>query len=261
MVRILAGLLCVLIYLPCGARERGPNVIILIADQLRYQSVGFAGDAKAKTPHMDRLASQGLSFRQFVANTPVCSAFRASLLTGKYASSTGVVVNELRLNPNHDTLAHVLKQKGYKTDHVGKWHLWAAMAGNHHLVQNAYTPPGPYRMGFDDFWAAYNFGHNNFRSVYFRDEPKPIRIEGFAAKHFSDLAIERIEEHAQKDERFLLTVAYSPPHDPWVKRNVPEAWYNKFKDVSFPRPVTWKDIPDPRMDRNAIDPMSSKPVA
>lgn len=232
------------------AKNDSPNVIILIADQLRYQSVGYSGDKKAMTPNIDRLAAQGMNFRQFVANTPVCSAFRASLLTGKYASSTGVVVNELRLNPNHDTLAHVLKARGYKTDHIGKWHLWANQAGHHSQIANAYTPPGPYRMGFDDYWAAYNFGHQNYAMRYFRDSPEPVQIKGFSSKHFSDLAIERIKLHAKKKEPFLMTVAYSPPHDPWGPQNVPPKWFEKFKDVVFPKPATWSDKPDPRMDRN-----------
>ena len=98
---------CLLSLCVVGSLQARPNVIILCADQLRYQSVGYAGDEKAVTPNMDRIAAEGISFRQFVANTPVCSAFRASLLTGKHASTTGVVVNELRLNPNHDSIAHV----------------------------------------------------------------------------------------------------------------------------------------------------------
>ena len=91
-----------------AAESRPPNVIVIVADQLRYQSVGYAGDKLARTPNLDRLAAEGINFRQFVANTPVCSAFRGSFLTGKYASTTGVAVNELRLNPNHDSIAHML---------------------------------------------------------------------------------------------------------------------------------------------------------
>ena len=70
-----------------------PNLIYVFADQLRYESVGYAGDAKARTPHIDRLAAQGVSFRNMVSNTPVCAAYRASLFTGQYASSTGMVIN------------------------------------------------------------------------------------------------------------------------------------------------------------------------
>ena len=90
------------------AQVQRPNVIMLVADQLRYESCGYAGDAKAITPNIDRLAAEGIDFYNYVVNTPVCAATRATLWTGKYASTHGMVVNELRLNPNHDTLGHVL---------------------------------------------------------------------------------------------------------------------------------------------------------
>jgi arylsulfatase A-like enzyme len=230
--------------------EKKPNVLILIADQLRTQSIGLT-DKRAVTPNIDRLASQGMFFENFVSSTPVCSAFRGSLMTGKYASSTGIVVNELRMNPNHDTYAHVLKKAGYKTDHLGKWHIWAHKAGGHKGAENNYVPPGPYRMGFDDFWAAYNFGHDNFKYSYWTNSPKEIKVEDkFKSTHFTDLAIKRLKEHAKSKEPFTMVVSYSPPHDPFTERNVQKKYYEMFKDVHFPLPSTWKDTPDPYMDRN-----------
>lgn len=234
-----------------GADVSAPNVIVIVADQLRYQSVGYAGDKRAHTPNIDRLAAQGMNFRQFVSNTPVCSAFRSSFLTGKHASTTGVVVNELRLNPNHDSIAHMFSRGKYACDHIGKWHLWAAEAGGHGNIRNAYTPPGPYRMGFDSYWAGFNFNHNNYNAWYFRDSPQPHRVEGFGDEKFTDMAIDRVREHVEKKEPFLMLLALSTPHDPWSKSNVPAKWYDKFKDVAFPLPETWRDQPDPYMDRNA----------
>ena len=134
-----------------------PNLVFVMADQLRYQSCGFAGDTKARTPQLDGLARQGVVFRNAVSGHPVCAAFRASLLTGKYTTSTGMVINELRMNPNHEFLAHVLTRQGYDTGYIGKWHLWANELGNHADPKNSFTPSGPYRFGFDGFWAAYNF--------------------------------------------------------------------------------------------------------
>jgi len=227
-----------------------PNVLVVVADQLRYQSLGYAGERRAVTPHIDRLASQGMNFRQCVANSPVCSAFRASFLTGKYASSTGVVVNELRLNPNQDSIAHMFARDGYACDLVGKWHLWAADS-NHRAIASAFTPPGPYRMGFDAFWAGYNFNHDNFKAWYFRDTPQPQRIEGFGDAAFMDLAIGRVREHAQAGKPFFMLVSLSVPHDPWSKDNVPAEWYERFRAADFPLPETWRDVPDPYMDRHA----------
>ena len=81
-----------------------PNLIFVFADQLRYSSCGYAGDPLAHTPNIDRLAAQGTSFSNAVSSTPVCSAYRASLLTGKYTTSTGMAINELRLSPDHERL-------------------------------------------------------------------------------------------------------------------------------------------------------------
>ena len=247
----LVSILCVLANLGTlsAATAKPPNVIILMADQLRYQSCGFT-DPRAMTPNIDRLAKEGMLFRNFVASTPVCSAFRASLLTGKYASSTGVVVNELRLNPNHDTFAHVLKAAGSRADMIGKWHLWSHQAGGHAGAENNFVPPGPYRMGFDDFWATFNFGHDNFKYSYWTDSPKELRGTEFSPTHFTNMAIEKIKLHAEAKESFAMVVAYSPPHDPWGEKNVPKEWYDKFAGVKFPLPETWQEEPDPYMDRN-----------
>ena len=96
-------IICWLILIvPAAAQVQRPNVIMIIADQLRYESCGYAGDEKAITPNIDRLATDGMSFDNYVVSTPVCAATRATLWTGKYASTHGMVINELRLNPNHD---------------------------------------------------------------------------------------------------------------------------------------------------------------
>ena len=158
------------------ASERGdsmpetskPNLVFVLADQLRYQSCGFAGDSKAKTPCLDAFAKEAVSFRNAVSGHPVCAAYRASLLTGKYTTSTGMVINELRMNSNHECLAHVLTRSGYETGYIGKWHLWANELGNHDDPKNSYTPPGPYRLGFDGFWAAYDFHHEYYARIYER---------------------------------------------------------------------------------------------
>ncbi|PHS02943.1 MAG: hypothetical protein COA78_19850 [Blastopirellula sp.] len=249
LIKFSVGLLfCFSSHIAAAAEK--PNVIILTADQLRASSVGYNGDTKAMTPNLDQLAKQGVNLTNYVVNTPVCSAFRATLMTGKHASSAGLIVNEIRINPNQDCLAHVLTASGYETAHIGKWHLWAAQAGHHQDVQNAFIPPGPYRLGFDGYFAAYNFNHNNYRAYYFEDTPQRKQIAGHGTEHFTDLAIKFMKEKAPLDKPFFLNVAFSPPHDPWTKENVPPGWLEKFDNVKFELPKTWTDKPDPRMDRN-----------
>src|SRR5215472_17833231 len=81
------------------AQTRRPNLVYVFADQLRYFSCGYAGDEYARTPNIDRLAAQGCNLHQAISSTPVCAPHRASLMTGKYQSGTGMVINELRLSP------------------------------------------------------------------------------------------------------------------------------------------------------------------
>ena len=158
-----------------SAQTSSPNLVFILADQLRYQSCGFGGDARARTPQLDALAKQGVVFRNAVSGHPVCAAFRASLFTGKYTTSTGMVINELRMNTNHVFLAQVLDRYGYDTGYIGKWHLWANELGNHYDPKNSFVPPGPYRFGFDGFWAAYNFHHEYFKGYYHTDTPEKYR--------------------------------------------------------------------------------------
>src|SRR5260370_37031111 len=84
------------------AAPKRPNLVYVFADQLRYQSCGYAGDEHARTPNIDRLATQGCSFRQANSPTPACAPHRSSLHTSKSQSSTGMVINELRLSADRD---------------------------------------------------------------------------------------------------------------------------------------------------------------
>lgn len=229
-----------------------PNLVFVFADQLRYQSCGFAGDSKAKTPNIDSLASQGVVFRNAVSGHPVCSAYRASLFTGKYTTSTGMVINELRINPNHECLGHVLTRHGYQTAYIGKWHLWANQLGNHYDPRNSFTPPGPYRLGFDGFWAAYNFHHMYFKGYYHTDTAEKIPFQGYEPDAQTDMAIDLINRHAGEKSPFAMILSIGTPHDPWGADNVPPEYYAMFADEGdtprFTLPANYKSENDPYSD-------------
>jgi arylsulfatase A-like enzyme len=234
---------------PPGGRR--PNLVYVFADQLRAQSVGYLGDPKARTPNMDGLAAQGLSFSNAVSTMPVCAAHRASLMTGLYATSTGMVINELRANPRLPCMGHSLTAAGYETGYIGKWHLWANEAGHHQEPRNSYIPPEfrEYRLGFDGFWAAYNFNHRYYRGFYFGDSPERVEVPGYEPDHQTEMAIRFIREKAGGERPFALFLSWGPPHDPWSSDNVPEEFLRLFDGVEFPLPPTWSDTPDPYMDR------------
>lgn len=203
-------------------------------------SCGFAGDKRARTPNLDRFASQAVDFRQAVSCYPVCAAFRASFLTGKYPSSTGMVINELRMNPNHECIAHVLNKAGYETDYVGKWHLWANDT-KHGDMRNQFVPPGPDRLGFDGYWAGYNFNHQYYRAYYFEDTPEQIDVQGYEPDVQTDLAIDRVKKHLGDDRPYALFLNYGTPHDPWSLDNVPKEYAEMFDEADFPLPENYAD--------------------
>ncbi|HOX55333.1 MAG TPA: sulfatase [Candidatus Paceibacterota bacterium] len=237
---------------PAPARQPRPNLVFLFADQLRYQSCGFAGDTQARTPNLDSLARQGVVFRNAISGHPVCAAYRASLLTGKYTTSTGMVINELRMSTNHTFFAQVLTRHGYDTAYIGKWHLWANELGNHYDPKNSFTPPGPYRFGFDGFWAAFNFHHEYFDGYYHTDSPEKIPIKGYEPDGQTDLAIARIQHCAATGKPFALFLSLGTPHDPWNTNNVPAKFLNLFADEGgkprFTLPPNYKPDNDPYSD-------------
>jgi arylsulfatase A-like enzyme len=225
-----------------------PNLVYVLADQLRLHSCGYAGDPKARTPHIDALVAESTSFVNAVSGHPVCAPYRASLWTGKYSSSTGMVINELRLGTEHRCLGHVLTDAGYETAYIGKWHLWANQLGHHHDPRNSYTPPGPYRLGFDGFWAAYNFHHHYVDAYYHTDGAKRIVLPGYEPDGQTDLAIEVLRRAAAPGNPFALFLSYGTPHDPWTKENVPSEFYDLFCGVPFDLPPNYRPEDDPHAD-------------
>jgi arylsulfatase A-like enzyme len=233
-----------------GQETKKPNIIYVLVDQLRYQSCGFAGDTKARTPNIDELAQEGVIFSQAISNMPVCAAYRASLFTGKYTTSTGMVINELRMNTNHECLAQCFSKAGYYTGYIGKWHLYANQLGHHNDPKNSYIPPGPDRLGFDDYWAAYNFHHQYYNTYFHTNSPKKIYYgeNVFEPDAQTDMAIEYIRDSKKSDKPFFLFLSIGTPHDPWKPDNVPEKYLKMFKDVAFPVAQNYKDANDPYGD-------------
>jgi len=181
-----------------------PNLVFIFPDQMRAQACGFMGNEQLRTPNMDLLAEQGVTFTNAVSTCPVCTPYRASLITGRYPLSMGMVLNDVRLPVTELSIAEVLRDEGYETGYVGKWHLDGPYRGG-------FTPPGPRRQGFD-YWAVAECTHNYMNSFYYRDDPEPIWIEGYDADFHTGLAVEYIQEHAGSP--FCLFVSWGPPHEP-----------------------------------------------
>lgn len=228
-----------------------PNLIYVFADQLRYSSVGYNGDSFAYTPNLDKLAEQSLSLDNAVSGHPVCAPYRASLLTGKYTTSTGMVINEIRLNAKaHKTFARILNDEGYNTEYIGKWHLYADELGNHYDPKNSYIPEGENRLGFDRCFIGYNFHHEYYapKAYYHENSPEKIGVEGYEPDCQTDIAIEHLKALAKEDKPFAFFLSLGTPHDPWSKENVPQEYYDMFKNTQFPTPPNYKKHNDLRGD-------------
>ncbi|MCL2833095.1 MAG: sulfatase [Treponema sp.] len=229
-----------------------PNLIYVFADQLRYSSCGYTGDAAAKTPCIDRFRRESFDLCNAVSGHPVCAPYRASLFTGKYTTSTGMVINEIRLNPGHHKhcFAHILNEGGYESAYIGKWHMWAAQLGNHYDPANSFVPPGPDRLGFDGYFAHYNFHHNYYGAAayYHLDTPKKIYAKGYEPDVQTDMAIAQLERLSAAKKPFALFLSLGTPHDPWVHENVPGKYLELFNNIVFNLPKNYLPQNDPYAD-------------
>ena len=199
-------------------------------------------------PNMDKMAAAGCNFTQAVSSTPVCAVHRASLMTGKYQSSTGMVINELRLSPEHDCFGHCLTRAGYQTAYIGKWHMWANQMGHHNLIKNGFTPPGAYRLGFDGYWAAYNFNTDYEHGPYFLNDAEPHIRKQYEPDGQTDMAIDYLKSVDHHADPFALFVSWGPPHDPWGMNNVESEYLDLYRNVDLPLAPNYSTISDPYAD-------------
>jgi len=200
--------------------HKRPNLLFVFADQMRSQAMGCSGNEQVMTPNLDRLAGQGLRLSNATSTFPVCSPYRAMLMTGRYPLSNTVITNGPALPERELCIAEVLKSAGYQTGYIGKWDL-------NGRLNPQFVPPGPKRQGFD-YWAASNFIHNYFNSYYYRDTDEKIMIEGWEPDTQTDLAIKYMEQ--QKGNRpFCLFLSYGPPHDPYIAPERFRKMYNADK--------------------------------
>jgi arylsulfatase A-like enzyme len=206
--------------------QHTPNLVFLFADQLRYQSCGFAGDTRAHTPNLDRLAAQGCNFTNAVSVYPLCGPFRASLLTGKYPTSTGMYRNDVRCMPDENAIGHVLKRNGYHTAYIGKWHLYCRNE------TEQFTPPGPYRLGFDDYWASFNWNNDYWNGFYYNDIDQRISMKGFQEDFSTDLALEFLDNR-DPAKPFAIFLSYEAPHPPLSESQCRPEDYAWCKDTDF----------------------------
>ena len=199
-----------------------PNVVIILADDLGYGELACYGHPKFRTPHLDRMAAEGAKLTHFNTPMPFCAPTRASLLTGRYpfrcgmtsnpAPDGGPVADKLHLPPSEILLPQLLKQAGYATGMIGKWHLG-----------HAQTEQLPTHRGFDEYFGI--LYSNDMRPVQLVEGDAPVEypvVQANLTRRYTDRALSFIER--SKDRPFFLYFAHAMPHKPLAAS---EAFYKK----------------------------------
>lgn len=187
-------------------QDRQPNIILIFADDLGYGDIGAYGSQTIKTPNIDRMAAEGAKFDEFYAASPVCTPSRAGLLTGRYPIRQGIhgvfAPESLQgMDPEEITIAEMLKEVGYTTGLVGKWHL-----GHHEKFM-------PWNQGFDEFFGL-PYSNDMGGLYYFRNQEVLFDEidQRYLTRTYTEEALKFIDKHRQQP--FFLYLAHNMPHVP-----------------------------------------------
>jgi len=219
---------------PPGARR--PNIIVILTDDMGSADVGFQGCKDIPTPNLDSLARTGVRCEAGYVSHPFCSPTRAGLMTGRYQQRFGHENNPvydpkdtgLGLPLGEVTLPQVLKQAGYVTGMVGKWHLGAAPHFH------------PLKRGFDEYYGFVGGGHDYFKAaaegeareylIPIESNGKPAALTEYLTDALSGAAAAMVRRH--RDRPFFLYLAYNAPHTPL---QAPEKYLGRFASIDDPR--------------------------
>jgi arylsulfatase A-like enzyme len=204
-----------------------PNIVFIVADDLGFADLGCYGGREADfgpvSPVLDGLAAKGIRFTQGYANSPVCSPTRFALMTARYQYRLRGAAEEpinsksrgsatLGLPPEHPTLPSLLREAGYRTALIGKWHL-------------GYPPAfGPLRSGYEEFFGPMSGGVDYFthcdssgrHDLWSGEEDQ--KEEGYLTDLLSRRAVDYVARMARQDAPFFLSLHYTAPHWPWETR-------------------------------------------
>jgi arylsulfatase A-like enzyme len=194
-----------------------PNIIFILSDQQRWDTLGCYGQSLDVTPNLDKLARDGVKFEYAFTNQPLCGPARAIIQTGKYATQTGCFRNGIALSQNEKTIAHFLAEVGYEVGYVGKWHL-ASTSGLGLKDADYRCKPVPIekRGGYRDFWVAADvleFTSHAYDGYMFDAEMNRVDFPAgkYRADCVTDFAIEFLNKQ-KTDKPFLLFVSFVEPH-------------------------------------------------
>ncbi|RTE53931.1 arylsulfatase [Arenibacter aquaticus] len=247
--KILYAALCLFILIGCSEeskKTKRPNVIIVVTDDQGFGDLGYYGNPHIQTPTLDGFAKESVRFDQFIVS-PVCAPTRASLMTGRYSLRTGVrdtYRGGAIMATGEITVAEMLKEAGYTTGMVGKWHL-----GDNY-------PSRPQDQGFDftlrhlsggigqpGDWPNTKKGKRSYFDPMLWKNGEMFQSKGYCSDVFTEAAMDFVEQN--KEQPFFLYLSYNAPHAPL---QVPQEYYDRYKDIDPSTGFENDGRPFPEMD-------------
>ncbi|MCL6103515.1 MAG: sulfatase [Bacteroidetes bacterium] len=223
--RMIVGAICTLILgANCMANsekhlknndKRKPNLLFVFSDQQAYDMIGYSGNKQIRTPNLDKLSREGVSFSNAVSLCPICTPMRGMLMSGQHPLYNGCWTNDVPLLPeNGTTFPQALNMAGYETAYIGKWHLYGGG------TRDTGIPKGKNRHGFNGTFLTNNvtvdfrpescfYWDDNGKKVFFKDVYKDHPWELEAQTRQAETWLENYDN----DKPFALFVSWHPPHD------------------------------------------------
>ena len=202
---------------PAGAADR-PNILFIFSDDHAYQAISAYGSDRNHTPNIDRLAREGALFRNALVTNSICAPSRAVILTGKYSHLNSVTNNRDVFDGSQTTFPKLLREAGYQTAIVGKWHLKSEPTGF-------------------DFWEVLP-GQGDYYNPDFRTPAGQVRRDGYTTDVITDRGIDFLELQWDRSKPFMLMVQHKAPHRNWMP---PPEHLALFDGLTIPEPATLFD--------------------
>jgi arylsulfatase A-like enzyme len=223
---------CLSVILPVAAETAPadqPNIIFVVADDMGFMDTGYSGNPIAKTPHLDRMAAEGLRFDNFYSAAGTCSPGRMAILTGRTPLRARMTTTVGPMQEGEVTVAAALKTVGYETGHFGKWGL--GREGTH-----------PLKVGFDE--AVWSKNYFDLGAAFFvgdsdkRDEA-PVKTNGDTSVAIMDIALDFIGKRAQSRKPFFAQICFGSPHAP---HQAAEEFKRLYPDLTENEQNLWGEI-------------------
>ena len=223
-----------------------PHILYILSDEHCGTAMSHTGDPNVRTPHMDRLASEGVSFNNAYANCPICTPSRGTIFSGRHAHAGPVQFFFDVYKPTAPSTATLLRDAGYHTAYFGKWHCGVVnnqlpSAVREHRDEYTRWPmrtPEYHRAGFQD-WYGFEVNNAPFKGFYYHEhEANPRAFDKYQTDALTDMTLEYLEAY-DRDEPLFLVLSVEPPHFPL---EAPEA-FKRFDPAALETRPNFVDSP------------------